>query len=86
MRKRALITGITGQDWSYPADVLLAEGYEVHGLKHGSSSFNTDPIDHFYVAATSIIRMVQRHQHHQDGPKSPARGDLQSGCSDPMRW
>lgn len=44
--KRALITGITGQDGSYLAEKLLEEGYEVHGIKRRSSSFNTQRIDH----------------------------------------
>jgi GDPmannose 4,6-dehydratase len=46
--KRALITGITGQDGSYLAEFLLAKGYEVHGIKRRASSFNTDRIDHIY--------------------------------------
>lgn len=46
--KRALITGITGQDGSYLAELLLAKGYEVHGLIRRSSSFNTSRIDHLY--------------------------------------
>lgn len=46
--RRALITGITGQDGSYLADLLLAKGYEVHGLVRRSSSFNTGRIDHLY--------------------------------------
>lgn len=46
--KRALITGITGQDGSYLAEFLLAKGYEVHGVIRRSSSFNTDRIDHVY--------------------------------------
>lgn len=46
--KRALITGITGQDGSYLAEFLLAKGYEVHGIKRRSSSFNTERIDHIY--------------------------------------
>jgi len=46
--KRALITGITGQDGSYLADLLLTKGYEVHGLIRRSSSFNTERIDHLY--------------------------------------
>jgi GDPmannose 4,6-dehydratase len=46
--KRALITGITGQDGSYLADLLLAKGYEVHGLKRRSSSFNTERLDEIY--------------------------------------
>ena len=46
--KVALITGITGQDGSYLAEFLLEKGYEVHGIKRRSSSFNTDRIDHLY--------------------------------------
>jgi GDPmannose 4,6-dehydratase len=46
--KRALITGITGQDGSYLAELLLGKGYEVHGLVRRSSSFSTDRIDHLY--------------------------------------
>jgi GDPmannose 4,6-dehydratase len=48
MSKRALITGITGQDGSYLAEFLLEKGYEVHGVKRRASSFNTDRIDHLY--------------------------------------
>lgn len=47
-RKTALITGITGQDGAYLADLLLAKGYAVHGIKRRSSSFNTGRIDHLY--------------------------------------
>ena len=47
-QKRALITGITGQDGSYLAELLLAKGYEVHGIIRRSSSFNTSRIDHMY--------------------------------------
>jgi len=47
-QKIALITGITGQDGSYLAELLLDKGYEVHGLKRRSSSFNTERIDHIY--------------------------------------
>ena len=46
--KSALITGITGQDGSYLAELLLAKGYQVHGLKRRASSFNTSRIDHLY--------------------------------------
>ena len=46
MTKRALITGITGQDGSYLAELLLSKGYEVHGIRRRSSSFNTGRIDH----------------------------------------
>jgi hypothetical protein len=46
--KRALITGVTGQDGAYLAQLLLAKGYEVHGIKRRASSFNTTRIDHIY--------------------------------------
>src|SRR5690554_1183180 len=46
--RRALITGITGQDGSYLAEFLLAMGYEVHGLIRRASTFNTSRIDHLY--------------------------------------
>ncbi|MDO9639974.1 MAG: GDP-mannose 4,6-dehydratase [Pseudotabrizicola sp.] len=48
MTKRALITGITGQDGSYLAELLLDKGYEVHGIKRRASQFNTQRIDHIY--------------------------------------
>ncbi len=46
--KRALITGVTGQDGAYLSELLLSKGYEVHGIKRRSSLFNTDRIDHLY--------------------------------------
>ncbi|MFP5392636.1 MAG: GDP-mannose 4,6-dehydratase, partial [Gammaproteobacteria bacterium] len=46
--KKALITGVTGQDGSYLAEFLLEKGYEVHGIKRRASQFNTDRIDHIY--------------------------------------
>ena len=46
--KIALITGVTGQDGSYLSEFLLNKGYEVHGIKRRSSSFNTERIDHLY--------------------------------------
>ena len=49
MAKRAFITGITGQDGSYLAELLLGKGYEVHGLIRRASTFNTSRIDHLYV-------------------------------------
>src|SRR5471030_2824312 len=48
MKKIALITGITGQDGAYLTELLLSKGYEVHGIKRRSSSFNTQRFDHFY--------------------------------------
>ena len=49
MNKKAIITGITGQDGAYLAELLLEKGYEVHGIKRRSSLFNTDRIDHLYA-------------------------------------
>jgi GDPmannose 4,6-dehydratase len=46
--KRALVTGITGQDGAYLSDFLMKKGYEVHGLKRRASSFNTARVDHLY--------------------------------------
>jgi GDPmannose 4,6-dehydratase len=48
MTKTALITGVTGQDGAFLAELLLSKGYEVHGIKRRASSFNTDRIDHLY--------------------------------------
>ena len=49
MPKKALITGITGQDGSYLAELLLSKGYEVHGIIRRASTFNTGRIDHIYA-------------------------------------
>lgn len=46
--RKALITGITGQDGSYLAELLLEKGYEVHGIKRRASLFNTQRVDHLY--------------------------------------
>src|SRR5690606_27092695 len=63
--KKALITGITGQDGSYLAEQLLEKGYEVHGMIRRSSSFNTDRIDHLYH--DEKLREEKRfHLHHGD--------------------
>ena len=48
VQKKALITGVTGQDGSYLAEFLIKKGYEVHGIKRRSSSLNTSRIDHLY--------------------------------------
>lgn len=63
-KPRALITGITGQDGSYLAELLIAKGYEVHGLKRRSSSFNTARIDHLYQDPHE--RSPQLHLHYGD--------------------
>ena len=64
MKKRALITGITGQDGAYLAELLLGKGYEVHGIKRRSSSFNTDRIDHLYQDPHE--QDVRMHLHYGD--------------------
>jgi GDPmannose 4,6-dehydratase len=61
MTKRALITGITGQDGSYLAELLLQKGYEVHGIKRRASSFNTDRIDHLYQDPHAKNRKLHLH-------------------------
>ncbi len=68
MKKKALITGITGQDGSYLAELLLNKGYEVHGIIRRSSSFNTGRIDHLY-----------RDVHESGLPMFLHYGDLQDG-------
>ncbi|MBY4896839.1 GDP-mannose 4,6-dehydratase [Cupriavidus sp. AU9028] len=60
-RKRALVTGITGQDGAYLCELLLAKGYEVHGIKRRSSLFNTDRIDHLYQDPQSDDRRLILH-------------------------
>lgn len=59
--KRALITGITGQDGAYLAEFLLAKGYEVHGIKRRASSFNTNRIDHLYQDPHETNRKLVLH-------------------------
>ena len=64
MAKKALITGITGQDGSYLAELLLSKGYEVHGIIRRASSFNTGRIDHLYKDRHN--KDVQLYLHHGD--------------------
>jgi GDPmannose 4,6-dehydratase len=61
LTKRALITGITGQDGSYLAELLLDKGYEVHGIKRRASSFNTERIDHLYQDPHTAKRRLKLH-------------------------
>ncbi len=61
MSKVALITGVTGQDGAYLAELLLGKGYEVHGLKRRSSSFNTGRIDHLYQDPHALDRRLILH-------------------------
>lgn len=70
MTKRALITGITGQDGSYLAELLLSKGYEVHGLIRRASTFNTARIDHLYVDPHSPdARLFLHHGDLSDGAR-----------------
>src|SRR6201985_2825094 len=64
MPKRALLTGVTGQDGAYLAELLLSKGYEVHGIKRRASSFNTDRIDHLYQDPHE--KGVRMHLHYGD--------------------
>lgn len=61
MVRRALITGVTGQDGAYLAELLLAKGYEVHGIKRRSSLFNTERIDHLYQDPHELDRRFILH-------------------------
>ena len=61
MAKKALITGITGQDGSYLAELLIKKGYEVHGIIRRSSSFNTSRIDHLYNNAEVLGKKLFLH-------------------------
>ncbi|MEW2162170.1 GDP-mannose 4,6-dehydratase [Streptomyces sp. NPDC007084] len=68
MTKTALITGVTGQDGSYLAELLLSKGYRVHGLVRRSSSFNTERIDHIYQGPQEAERrFVLHHADLSDG-------------------
>ncbi len=79
--KRALITGITGQDGSYLAELLLAKNYEVHGIVRRSSSFNTDRIDHIYQDPhEENVRLVLHYCDLTDG--TALRRVLERACPD----
>jgi GDPmannose 4,6-dehydratase len=68
--KRALITGITGQDGSYLAERLLSKGRQVHGIVRRASGFNTERIEHIYEEPQSDTRL---HLHYLQGDTSRAR-------------
>ncbi|MGV3618903.1 MAG: GDP-mannose 4,6-dehydratase [Fimbriimonas sp.] len=59
--KKALVTGVTGQDGSYLSELLLREGYEVHGIIRRTSTFNTDRIDHLFSEPPTLHAKVQLH-------------------------
>jgi len=79
--KKALITGITGQDGAYLAEFLLDKGYEVHGIKRRASLFNTDRIDHLYqdpheqekTVGPPLWRSFRRNQPHPHSSAGKAR-------------
>ena len=58
-KKIALITGVTGQDGSYLAEILLKKNYIVHGIKRRSSSFNTARVDHIYIDSHYIYILLK---------------------------
>ncbi len=68
--KKALITGITGQDGSYLTEILLDKGYEVHGIIRKSSSFNTGRIDHLYQDPDILDRRLFLHYGDLTDPSS----------------
>ena len=70
MKKKALITGITGQDGSYLAEFLIEKGYEVHGIKRRTSLFNTDRIDHLFTDPHESNKSLILH--HGDMTDSPS--------------
>ena len=82
--KTALITGVTGQDGAYLAELLLAKGYKVHGVKRRSSSFNTGRIEHLYQDPHERDRRFHPALRRPDGrdqsdphrPADPARRNL----------
>ena len=69
--KVALITGVTGQDGAYLAELLLDKGYEVHGIKRRSSLFNTDRIDHLYQDPRVDHQRVKLHCDHPQVSSAP---------------
>ena len=77
MAKTALITGITGQDGCYLAELLLEKGYVVHGIKRRASSFNTQRIDHLYQDPHErdprlVLHYGDLHRQHQSDPHHSA--------------
>jgi GDPmannose 4,6-dehydratase len=85
--KKALITGITGQDGSYLAEFLLEKGYEVHGIKRRASSFNTERIDHLYRDPHDIAKEAKETESTSQTPNPTSHnlylhyGDLSDGSS-----
>ena len=70
--KKALITGITGQDGSYLSELLIAKGYEVHGIVRRASSFNTRRIDHLYNLSQDPVAPIPFFLHFGDIATSEA--------------
>lgn len=82
--KKALITGITGQDGSYLAEFLLEKGYEVHGIKRRASLFNTSRVDHIYE--DSHVENTRFRLHYGDLTDSANMTCTTSGVSPISRW
>ncbi len=71
MSRRASIAGITGQDGSYLSELLLSQGYEVHGIIRRASAFNTSRIDHIYRDPCGTERCLQLHHGDLTGELEP---------------
>ena len=86
--KKALITGITGQDGSYLTELLLDKGYEVHGIIRRASTFNTERIDHLYQDPhINGVRLFLRVdvQHGEDRPPRPGSAHQRRPPLPPLR-
>ena len=82
-KPRALITGITGQDGSYLAELLLAKGYEVHGIVRRSSSFNTERLEGIYQDPHTKDYRLRPHYGDLDDGSAPSRGRHSGGRRGP---
>lgn len=84
--KKALLTGVTGQDGSYLAELLLDKGYEVHGIKRRASLFNTDRVDHIYQDPheAKIDKLMDVARLASLGWKASI--DLEAGLAETYQW
>jgi GDPmannose 4,6-dehydratase len=71
MAKRALITGVTGQDGSYLAELLISKGYEVHGLRRRSSTFGTERVEHLIFGDSPSLHLHYGDLSDGNGPLRP---------------
>jgi GDPmannose 4,6-dehydratase len=86
MAKKALITGITGQDGSYLAELLLAKGYEVHGLIRRASTFNTGRLDPIYSDPHSGRTRLSLHYGDLSDASALARSSARSNPTKSIIW